>query len=344
MIDMLMQYGLFLMKAATVLVVAWVLVASVISLSRRKGRVPERLDVINLNRKYREMSLVLKRSILPKKDFKRAFKEEKARWKTEKKGTSGKGGKPKGKLFVINFRGDIPATAVSSLREEVTAILSVATGEDEVLVKLENAGGLVHGHGLAASQLMRLRRRNIPLTVAIDKIAASGGYLMACVGNRILAAPFAVVGSIGVLAQLPNFHRFLDRHGIDFEEAKAGEFKRTITMFGKNTEEEREKLRQQLEETHVLFKDLVSENRPDVDISSVATGEYWYGRRALDKNLVDELMTSDDYLAEAGERADIYEISFVAKKPVAEKVAAVVQVTLDRLLLSWWRRAEDYRL
>ena len=343
MMDILMQYGLFLIKAATVVIAVWILTVMLVSLSRRKGRMPERLEVKNLNRKYREMSLMLKRSILPRKEFKRVFKVEKSKWKTEKKGSGGERGKAKRRVFVINFRGDIPATAVSNLREEVTAILSVATNEDEVLVRLENAGGFVHGHGLAASQLMRLRQRNIPLTVAIDKVAASGGYLMACVGNRILAAPFAVVGSIGVLAQLPNFHRFLTRHGIDFEEAKAGEFKRTVTMFGKNTDEEREKLRQQLEETHMLFKNLVQENRPDVDISSVSTGEYWYGRNAVDKKLVDELTTSDDYLLEASKKADIYDVSFIARKPVTEKVASVVQLTMDRLLLSWWRRADDCR-
>ena len=194
------------------------------------------------------------------------------------------------------------ASAVASLREEVTAVLAFARPEDEVLVRLENTGGLVHEHGFAASQLMRVRNRGIRLTVSVDRIAASGGYMMACVADRIVAAPFAILGSIGVLAQIPNFHRLLDRHGIDFEQFKGGEYKRTVTLFGENTDADRDKLRQDIEEIHAIFKHFVVEQRPGLDVEKVATGEHWLGRRAKDLGLCDELMTSDDYLLAANER------------------------------------------
>jgi serine protease SohB len=227
------------------------------------------------------------------------------------------------------------------MREEITAILSLATPEDEVLVRLENAGGLVHEHGLAASQLLRIREHDIPLTIAVDKVAASGGYMMACVANRIIAAPFAILGSIGVLAQLPNFNRLLKKNGIDFEMIKAGELKRTLTLFGTNTDQDRARFKEQIEDTHALFKDFVSENRPSLDLDKVATGEHWYGRRALDLKLIDELKTSDDYLLSANAETDIYEITYTAGKRISEKLASALQHASDRILLSWWQRSRE---
>ncbi len=334
MADILMQYGLFLAKVATFLVALWLL-AMAFSASARPGRRTGPLSVRSLNDKYREMALVMQRGVLPKDEFKKAAKAEKARRKAREKG-GGEG--PRKRVFVVDFHGDIKATAVASLREELSAILSLARPEDEVLVRLENAGGLVHEHGLAASQLKRVRDRKIPLTVAVDKVAASGGYLMACVGNRILAAPFAVLGSIGVLAQLPNFHRLLDKHGIGFEQVKAGEFKRTLTLFGENTDKERAKMQQSLEELHAQFKDFVAANRPAVDIARVATGEYWHAAPALELGLVDELTTSDDYLLEASTRADLYHVSYSAKRSLPERVIGSLQTTLAELLGGVWHR------
>ena len=185
MTEILMQYGLFLAKAATMLIVVWLLIV-LFTFHSRRGRKLEVLEIEHLNTKYRDMALVIKQGVLPKDEFKKAVKAEKARLKLEKNPSERKSRK---RVFVLNFHGDLKATAVSSLREEISALLSLATPEDEVLLRLENAGGLVHEHGLAASQLQRIRDRNIPLTIAVDKVAASGGYMMACVGNRILAAP-----------------------------------------------------------------------------------------------------------------------------------------------------------
>ena len=205
------------------------------------------------------------------------------------------------------------------MQDEVTALLSVASTDDEIVVAVTSPGGVVHGYGLAASQLQRIRDRNIPLTVAVDKIAASGGYMMACVANRIIAAPFAIVGSIGVVAQMPNFHRFLKKHDVDFEEITAGQYKRTLTMFGENTDADRQKFREELEDAHELFKDFVVAHRPQVDLATIATGEYWYGKRALANHLVDELCTVDDYLFRQSEDADIFAIRYERKKSMVEK-------------------------
>jgi serine protease SohB len=331
MIDLLMEYGLFLAKVATLVVAIAVLMVMGVSVSRR-ARSVDKLEVKDLNEKYRGMNRIMKGVVLPKKTFKKALKEDKARLKALHKTRAVE---PCKRLFVVNFHGDIKATGVASLREEITAILSLAEPRDEVLVRLENAGGLVHEHGLAASQLQRIKRKGIPLTIAVDKVAASGGYMMACVGNRIIAAPFAVLGSIGVLAQIPNFHRLLDQHGVDFELIKAGEFKRTLTMFGVNTDEDRKRFKEHIEDTHTLFKDFVAEHRAQLDMARVASGEHWYGRRAQELNLIDEIMTSDDYLLEASQHADIYQVRYTAGKRLSEKLVSVVRHALGRAGAPW---------
>ena len=188
----------------------------------------------------------------------------------------------------------------------------------------------MHGYGLAASQLMRIRDKHIPLTVSVDKVAASGGYMMACVANRILAAPFAIIGSIGVIAQIPNFNKVLKKHDIEYDQFTAGEFKRTVTMFGENTDEAKAKFKEEIEDIHVLFKDFIVQNRPDVDIASVSTGESWPGTRALERKLIDDLKTSDDYLLENSKEADIFEIKYISKKSLGEKLGFQIQRLMDK--------------
>lgn len=313
------DYGMFLAKLGTVVVFILFIISIAFYLyMRAKSAAEEHLEVKNINRKYEQLQLMLNSSMMPRQQFKRALKEIKAKHKARDKQSKRDDGRHR--IFVLRFKGDIRASHVSSLREEISALLTVAEDKDEVLVVLESGGGTVHGYGLAASQLHRIRDRGIKLTVAVDKVAASGGYMMACVGDRIIAAPFAVIGSIGVLAQLPNFYRFLKKHDIDFEQLHAGEYKRTLSLFGENTEEDRERMQQELEDTHALFKQFVKDNRPGVDLEKIATGEHWYGKRALDMGLVDELRTSDDFLTEAVKTADIYELEYVLKKPFLEKM------------------------
>lgn len=326
MSEFFVDYGLFLAKTLTIAVAVVLIIVVSFTVSRR-SRSLEKLEVKSLNDKFDSMQEILKSQTLPKKQWKKLAKETKSRKKAERKKKTKDQRK---QIYVLDFHGDIRATAVASLREEITAILTMATTDDEVLIRLENSGGIVHEHGLAASQLRRLRDADINLTVSVDKVAASGGYMMACVADKIITAPFAVIGSIGVLAQLPNFNNLLTRHGVEFEQQTAGEYKRTITMFGKNTEKERTKLREQIEEMHDLFKDFVAKHRPQLDLKQVATGEYWYGTKALDLKLVDELKTSDDYLLAARDRADIYEISYSAKKTVTEKLLSSVDLLLER--------------
>lgn len=326
MTEFLTDYGLFLSKSATV-VIGFLLVVGLSVAITRKAKSPEKLEVSNLNEKYEAMETALQRRVLPKKELKALNKKKKAERKARKKEAGGESNK---RIFVINFHGDIKASNVASLREEITAILSMARDQDEVLVRLENTGGIVHEHGLGASQLQRLTDADIPLTVSVDKVAASGGYMMACVANKIIAAPFAVIGSIGVLAQLPNFYQMLSRHGIKFEQETAGEFKRTVTMFGENTDKDRAKLREQIEEMHSLFKDFVVRHRPNLDIGKVATGEHWYGTRALELGLIDVLTTSDDYLLDASKTTQLYEVTYTAKKTFTSRLLSGLQKMFTR--------------
>jgi serine protease SohB len=244
----------------------------------------------------------------------------------------------KPRVFVLDFKGDLKASAVSQLRREITAVLSMARDSDEVVVRVESGGGMVHAYGLASSQLQRIRQKGINLTVCVDKVAASGGYMMACVANKVLAAPFAILGSIGVVAQMPNFNRWLKKNDVDFEMITAGEYKRTLTILGENTDKGRQKFIEEIEDLHLLFKDFVSQNRPGLDIKQVATGEAWFGQRALDLSLVDELMTSDEYIAKACEVSDVFEVKYVERKPLPERLGIVLQESMDGLLLRWWER------
>lgn len=324
MAEFFFEYGLFLAKAVTFVAAAGAATLIVVGLSR-KGAHPGGLTVEKLNDRFRETTGVLRRAILGKAEWKKERKREQKELKAAQKSSA-----VRRRAFVLDFKGDIRATAVSSLREEVSAVLEVARAEDEVVLRLENFGGAVHEHGLAASQLSRLRARGIPLTAVIDKGAASGGYMMACVANRIIAAPFAVVGSIGVLAQIPNFNRALTDRGVDFEMVTAGRYKRTVTMFGRNTDEDRAKLREELEEVHTLFKDMVAVNRPQLDVERVATGEHWYGTRALELKLVDELGASDDYLRALARERDLFHVAYKARHTLPEKLLAAVRAAAEQ--------------
>jgi serine protease SohB len=329
MTEFFLNYGLFLAKTVTIVVAIVVVVMFVfVMASRMQGEKKDALDVKKLNKKYDDMAMAMNASMLHKSKFKKLLKEEKGKRKARRKDAEEVAQRKR--IYVLNFHGDIRASAVASLREEITAILTVATDNDEVFMRLESSGGIVHGYGLAASQLMRIREKNIPLTVSVDKVAASGGYMMACVGNRVIAAPFAIIGSIGVIAQIPNFYKVLKKHDVDFEQFTAGEFKRTVTMFGENTKEAKAKFREEIEDIHLLFKDFIVKHRPDVDIVKVSTGESWPGTRALEKNLVDELKTSDDYLLENSNHAEIYEIRYISKKPLLERVGIQIQRLLDK--------------
>ncbi|WP_444919380.1 protease SohB [Microbulbifer sp. CnH-101-G] len=378
--EFLIEYGLFLAKIVTVIVALMVFVGFIFANREQlKERVQGHISVTRLNDRYEQFKETLLEALMEKHEFNQRKKqlakekkaEEKALVKRHKaaakekasKGDSsvaetiepqrdtaseqtGKAADSTGerkRIFVTHFNGDIKASGLSHLREEITAILQVAEAGDEVLLCLESPGGMVANYGLAASQLARVRSAGIQLTIAVDKVAASGGYMMACVADRILAAPFAMLGSIGVLAQLPNFNRLLKRHDVDYELFTAGEFKRTVTMFGENTEEGREKFQSDLEEIHVLFQHFISEYRPKLDVAKVATGEVWFGQKALAMGLVDELKTSDEYLTDCAKHADLFQVEYKEKKNIAKKMGlaaeAGVESALTRLFskLTAWR-------
>ena len=317
MSEFLFSYGLFFAKVVTGLI-ALVFVMAIVAGSRDKKEEGLKLKITHLNKKIQDLKNTLLENLMDKKALKKHLKEQEKKDKQAQKGKTPNA--PKSKLFVLEFDGDIQATEVETMRDEITAILSVAEPQDEVLLKLENGGGAVHGHGLAASQLQRIKDSKLNLTVSVDMVAASGGYMMACVADKIIAAPFAILGSIGVIAQLPNFNRLLDKAGIDWEQHTAGEFKRTLTMFGKNGEKERTKLREDLQDTHELFREFVSEHRSRLDMDKVATGEHWFGKQALELKLVDELITSDEFLMRALENYEIYEIKMEISKGLQEKL------------------------
>lgn len=338
--EFLSEYGMFLAKTLTIVLGILVVIVGIIAAASRTKEEHEKghIEVVRLNDRLDDMCLGIQNVVLSKDESKKLEKELKAKKKAEKKH---KADEKKDRVFVLDFDGDIKASAVTSLREEITALLMIARPSDEVFVKLQSAGGMVNTYGLAASQLKRIKDKDINLTIAVDKVAASGGYMMACVADKIIAAPFAILGSIGVVAQLPNFNRLLKKHDIDYEMITAGQYKRTLTVFGENTDEGRSKFKQDIEDVHTLFKDFVSNERTVVDIDKVSTGEYWFGTRAKELNLVDELLTSDDYLLEKYKSADIFRVTYVEKKKLSDKFSSFLQNVSNKMFVNWLSQTRE---
>jgi serine protease SohB len=329
----LADYGLFLAKLITLIAGVLFLVIGLIAIGQRRHKEPDgHIEVKDLGARFEDFEDDIRHAILDDEEWKALVKEQR---KEEKRSRSArkKSKEPepaRKRIFVLDFDGDIKASAVDNLREEISAILTVAKPEDSVLVRLESSGGMVHSYGLASSQLQRINQGGLSLTVAVDRVAASGGYMMACIAQRIIAAPFAIIGSIGVMAQLPNFHRLLKKHDVDVELHTAGEFKRTLTVLGENTEKGRRKFQQELEETHVLFKQFVAQHRPQLNIDANATGEIWYGTQALERGLIDGVQTSDEFLMEHRVEHDLYLVRYVEKKSWQEKLGMAAEASGER--------------
>ena len=357
MTEFFFEYGLFAAKLATlVIAILVIVVATVIATRRVRKSMKGHIETTRINDELDAMRDAIDAGISDPEAFKLHFKQKRKAQKLERKarrkalkqaakrGAAGKtSADAKPRVFVLDFKGDLRASAVSRLRQEITAVLSLARASDEVVLRLESRGGMVHAYGLASSQLQRIKEHGVGLTVCVDKVAASGGYMMACVANKILAAPFAVLGSIGVVAQIPNFNRLLKKNDIDFEMITAGEYKRTLTMLGENTDKGREKFTEEIEDLHLLFKEFVVQHRPALDMARVATGESWFGQRALDLALVDELTTSDEYISRACAQSDVFEVRYVEKKPLPERLGIVLQESADGLLMRWWERGTNSR-
>ena len=314
----LSEYSLFLLKALTTVLSILFCVSGTLALSRKKPFSLEgELKIKSLNEQWQDWTNTLDKNILSKKVFKSKQKQSK---KEKKSHALDLNIDQKKRIFVLDFKGDIRACQVETFRKLTSAILSVATDQDEVVIRLESPGGLVSHYGLAASQMTRFKTANIPLTVCIDRVAASGGYLMACVADKIVAAPFAIIGSIGVITATPNFHKLLKKNDIDYELFTSGQFKRTVTLFSETTKAGRQKKQAQIDTIHDAFKSFLKKNRPNVNLNEIATGEYWLASETLDLNLVDLLDTSDDYLFRYRQDKQIYHLAIDHPKRLIDKL------------------------
>ncbi|MCW9709876.1 protease SohB [Avibacterium sp. 21-586] len=339
--ELAVGYGLFILEILTLLLVIAGIIAMIIAFKQKKSHQAGELVITDLSQEYKENTKRLADFHLSEEALKQIEKvrkkEEKQKSKLEKerlKKDLDLENQRKPHLFVLNFKGDILASETAALREEVSAIIAVAKPEDEVLLRLESPGGVVHGYGLAASQLARLKKHQIKLTVAVDKVAASGGYMMACVADKIVAAPFAIIGSVGVVAQVPNIHRLLKKHNVDVDVMTAGEYKRTVTLLGENTEKGKEKFQQELDETHQLFKQFVAQHRPQlIDIESISTGEHWFGEQALGLKLIDDIATSDDFILDAMQDKLVLSVKYTIKKSFAQKLGKQVEKSMRNVFL-----------
>ena len=352
--EFIIEYGMFLAKAITI-VVSIGLVAGLIASAGQKTKKSGNkgnIKVTRINDHIDELRDALRISVLGKDELKSIEKVEKKEAKEfqKKKKKLKKSDVEEGsndtdanlkKFYVLNFEGNVAADAVCSLREEITAVLSLATPRDEVIVRLESPGGMVHAYGLASSQLLRIKNQKIPLTICVDKVAASGGYMMACLADKLVAAPFSIIGSIGVLVQLPNFHRVLKKYDVDYEMISAGEYKRTLSHFGEITTKGKDKVQEDVENIHRIFKDWVKTYRPSIEIDSIATGETWVGTQAKDRYMVDEIKTSDECIIEACEESEVFEVEFEIKKSIQDKLGNLLEATGERLLNRWFSKSNS---
>lgn len=313
LIQSVLQVAVFGLQGLIVLLVLVGIILTIAAVATKASAKPE-LEVEILNKKFKTYSQSLKSKILNKKEQKADKKLLKSEAEAEEK-------ESRKRIFVLEFDGDVKASKVDQLREEVSAILTMASSEDEVVAKITSPGGVVNGYGLGAAQLIRLRDHGLNLTVCVDEVAASGGYMMSVPATKIICAPFAIVGSIGVVASVPNFNKLLKKYDVDYKEYTAGDFKRTVSIFGEITEKGEQKFVTQLEETHVLFKNFVSKYRPQLDLQKVATGEYWFGEQALSLKLVDELGTSDSYLLAKAKTHLLIQVKFSKKQNIGEKLS-----------------------
>jgi serine protease SohB len=339
-LEFLYEYGLFVAKAVTLVLAFIVVVSTIVGVAAKQKQGKGQLEITSLSEQLKDVTQYAKEVLLDKNALKKLAKAQKKEEKQKNKANCDE--EKKSRLFVVDFKGSMDAHEVEHLREEITAILCIAEKDDEVLVRLESGGGVVHGYGLAASQLQRIKDKGITLTIAVDKVAASGGYMMACVADKLLAAQFAYIGSIGVLAQLPNFNKLLKKNDIEFEQHTAGEYKRTLTVFGENNDEGRAKFKEEIEEIHVLFKDFVHSQRPDMNIEKVATGEYWPGIKAKSLGLVDEISTSDDYILSHHPAREIFSVKYAVKKNVAEKLGIAAANVAEQTLMRTWSKARHW--
>ena len=354
--EFLSEYGMFLAKAVTIVFAIIVLISVAASSGQRGKKTGKRgaIKVTRLNEHFEELREAVREAVLDKESLKTVHKGEKKQAKLEQKelkaarkkdksseeSNTGPGHEKK-RVYVLNFKGNIAADAVVCLREEISAILSLATPADEVVVKLESPGGMVHAYGLASSQLLRLKNAKVPLTICVDKVAASGGYMMACLADKLVAAPFAIIGSIGVIVQLPNFHRVLKKHDVDYEMISAGEYKRTLTTFGEITDKGREKVQEDVQTIHDIFKTWVKYHRPSVDIDKVATGETWLGSQAKEKYMVDDIRTSDECILQACDLAEVFEVEYEVRKSIQDKLGNVLENSFEKVLSRFFTQSRN---
>ena len=223
-------------------------------------------------------------------------------------------------VYVLTFIGSIMASEVEQLREQISFLIQVAKPSDEIVIRITSPGGAVPQYGLASSQIERLKIAGLRCVVCVDTVAASGGYMMASVADKIIAAPFAIIGSIGVVAGIPNFYRVLQKNEIDYHLFTAGKYKRTVTPFSEVTDEGKQKLQDDITAIHEAFKRHIKDGRPGVDIEEISTGEYWLATQAKEKGLVDEIMTSDDYLCRKLDDYEIIEIKTEIEQNRLEKL------------------------
>lgn len=330
--ETLIELGVFTSKAL-VIIIGFIVVIGFIAMNSLRQKAKDTIEVEDFSNKFKEYQSLLQTHTLNRKELKKELKKTLKEEKQLKKNKDPKAHKKN--IFVLEFNGDMKASGVSQLRDEISAVLTTARPTDEVVVCIESPGGLVHSYGLAAAQLLRFREHNIPLTICVDKVAASGGYMMACTGDKVLAAPFAIMGSIGVVAQIPNLNKLLKKHDVEYQEITAGQYKRTLSLFGEITDEGKKKFTEQIQETHDLFKNFVKTHRPIVEIDKVATGEYWYGKQALQLKLIDELKVSDEYLFTQKDKAKIFKISIKPKKKLSERISESLSMAIDRSIERW---------
>ncbi len=248
---------------------------------------------------------------------------------------------PPPRLAVLRFQGlrDLNASGDQRLSEAIDEVLVNRDHFEEAVVIIDSPGGTTHGYGHAYALLERLSASGLKVTACIDRIGASGGYLMALPADRILAGPFAIVGSVGVVAGIPNVKRLLEEKGVSYRLFVAGDKKRVVHFADDDGPEVREYMDEKLAGIHTQFLQAVEKHRGDrVKLDEVRSGDHWSAEESVEKGLglVDELQTSAEYLLERNREVALVMIE--RRVDITERFAGYLAARLSARVASLFTR------
>ena len=247
----------------------------------------------------------------------------------------------KDKVGVIYAVGNIDMSETEGIVSDklVETIREVADDDNvkAVVFRINSGGGSAYGSEQIWHALTQLKTKK-PLIVSMGDVAASGGYYIACMADRIVAQPNTLTGSIGVFGQIPNAEGLTEKIGLDFDLVKTNRHSEGISLVRPMSPEQRDLLQMSVNRTYELFVKRCADGRgmtPDA-VKAIAEGRVWTGANALEIGLVDTLGGLSDAVALAAEAAGLAEYGveeFPAKEDFMTRLMKEMSVGMEARVL-----------